>query len=45
MSSKGAGGEHLPFTPETREAFGIQREFGGNTLTATSRLSFVSRAR
>ena len=37
--------EHLRFTTETREAIGIVGDAGSRTLIATSRFSFVSRAR
>ena len=37
--------QHLRFALESRKAIGILREASGNTLIATSRLSFVSRAR
>ena len=38
-------GQHLRFALEAGQAFGIGREGSGRIFSATSRLSFVSRAR
>ena len=38
-------GERLRFAREPRQAIGVVRERSGRTLIATSRSSFVSRAR
>jgi hypothetical protein len=38
-------GEEVRFPPEAREALRVARQLGGSTLIASSRSSFVSRAR